>query len=103
VPLGDDAAAELLSSVPEEARGGCWWLVLRDGTPVPGDGGGGALLLAELRPTRPLRRLWRTRGAARLVDVLDRLAARHRGGSAVSSRTGPLRDATPDRARSVTA
>jgi hypothetical protein len=78
VPLEDDEAAELLAKVPEDARGGCWWLVLRDGTPVPGDGGGGVLLLSELRLTRPLGVLLRTVHASTLVDGLDRLVARHR-------------------------
>jgi hypothetical protein len=78
VPLEDDEAVELLASVPEAARGACWWLVLRDGTPVPGDGGGGLLLLSELRLTRPLGMLLRTLHASTLVDGLDRLVARHR-------------------------
>jgi hypothetical protein len=64
--------------VPEEERGECWWLVLRDGTPVPGDGGGGVAVLAEVRLTRPLGRLLRALRAAALVDSLDRLAARNR-------------------------
>lgn len=78
MPLEDDEAAELLATVPEGARGACWWLVLRDGTPVPGDGGGGVLLLSELRLTRPLGMLLLTLHASTLVDALDRLVARHR-------------------------
>lgn len=65
--------------MPEDERGDCWWLVLRDGTPVPGDGGGGVLLLSELGPLRPLGRVLRAAGASPLVDALDRLVARHRG------------------------
>lgn len=79
MPLADDAAAELLASVPEEQRGECWWLVLRDGTPVPGDGGGGVLLLSELHWTRPLGAALQALRATQLVDALDRLVARHRG------------------------
>ena len=47
LPLGDPEADRLLTSVAEEA----WWvlvLVLRDGTPVPGDAGGGVALFAEV-------------------------------------------------------
>jgi hypothetical protein len=53
--------------------------VLRDGTPVPGDRGGGVVLLAELRPTRPLGLLLRRLRLSALVDALDRLVARNRG------------------------
>lgn len=66
----------MLTSIPADERGECWWLVLRDGTPVPGDRGGGVLLLAELGP---LGRLLGALGASPLVDALDRLIARHRG------------------------
>jgi hypothetical protein len=76
--LGDDAAGRLLASIPEEARDECWWLVLRDGTPVQGDRGGGVALFSELRLTRPLGRVLRTLRAGRLVDALDRLVSRHR-------------------------
>jgi hypothetical protein len=31
----DEEVPERLAAVPEEERGECWWLVLRDGTPVP--------------------------------------------------------------------
>jgi hypothetical protein len=65
--------------VPEDERGECWWLVLRDGTPVPGDAGGGIALFAEVRLTRPLARLLRALRAAALLDRLDTLVARHRG------------------------
>jgi hypothetical protein len=79
LPLADDEAARLLHAIPEEARGECWWLVLRDGTPLPGDRGGGVPLLIELRLTRWLGRLLRVLHATPLVDALDRLVARHRG------------------------
>jgi hypothetical protein len=53
LPLGEDEAGRLLTSVPEEGRGECWWLVLRDGTPVAGDGGGGLMLFAEVPGDEP--------------------------------------------------
>lgn len=65
--------------MPEDARGECWWLVLRDGTPVPGDSGGGVALFAEVRLTRPLARLLRAVRASVFIDGLDKLVARHRG------------------------
>jgi hypothetical protein len=65
--------------VPDEDRRECWWLVLRDGTPLPGDGGGGVVLLSELRLTRPLGRGLRALRASRLVDGLDTFIARRRG------------------------
>jgi len=65
--------------VPEDARGECWWLVLRDETPIPGDAGGGVALFAEVRLTRPLGRLLRALHASPLIDALDKLVARNRG------------------------
>jgi hypothetical protein len=79
----------LLASVPEEARDECWWLVLRDGTPVPGDGGGGVALFAEIRLTRPLGRLLRVLRASVVVDALDKLVARRRGGLGRFAPDGP--------------
>jgi hypothetical protein len=64
--------------VPEEARDKCWWLVLRDGTPIPGDAGGGVALFAEIRLTRPVGRLLRALHAAALIDTLDKVVAHHR-------------------------
>jgi hypothetical protein len=64
--------------VPEDARGECWWLVLRDGTPVPGDAGGGVGLFAEVALTRPLARVLRALHAAPLLDALDKVVARYR-------------------------
>ncbi len=66
LPLGDEEAGRLLASVPDEKRGECWWLELRDGTTVAGDEGGGVMLLAEVRLTRPLGRALR---AVRLSPV----------------------------------
>jgi hypothetical protein len=79
--------------VPEEARGECWWLVLRDGTPVPGDRGGGVALFAELRLTRPLGIVLRAVRASAVVDALDRTVARHRGrlGRVVPDGSAPRR------------
>jgi hypothetical protein len=64
--------------VPEERRKECWWLVLRDGTPVPGDDGGGVALLTELRLTRPLGALLRALRLARAIDIFDMGLARAR-------------------------
>ena len=64
--------------MPEEAQDECWWLVLRDGTPIPGDAGGGVALFAEVRLTRPLGRVLRALHAPALVDALDKVLARHR-------------------------
>jgi hypothetical protein len=80
LPLGDDEAARLLASVAEDARDECWWLVLRDGTPIPGDAGGGVALFEEVRVARPLARVLRALHASPLIDAFDRLVARHRSG-----------------------
>lgn len=64
--------------MPDEKRGECWWLVLRDGTPVAGDGGGGVLLFAEVQLTRPLGRVLRTLRLSPVIDALDRLVAQYR-------------------------
>jgi hypothetical protein len=68
----------LLATVPEDARAECWWLVLRDGTPVAGDAGGALALLAELRLTRWLGRVLQALRLSPLVDAADKLLARHR-------------------------
>jgi hypothetical protein len=65
--------------VPEAARDDCWWLVLRDGTPVAGDGGEAVALFAEVSLTRPLGRLLRALRASKLIDALDKVVARSRG------------------------
>jgi hypothetical protein len=78
LPLGDEEAGRLLASLPEDARDECWWLVLRDGTPIAGDAGGGVALFGEVRLTRPLGRVLRALRASPLVDAFDRLVARHR-------------------------
>ena len=66
-------------SIPEDAHNDCWWLVLPDGTLVPGDAGGVVALLAELRLSCPLGQFLRVIRAERLIDDLDKLASRHRG------------------------
>ena len=51
----------------------------RDGTPVPGDAGGGIALFLEVQLTRPLGRALQAVRAGRLIDAFDKLVARHRG------------------------
>jgi hypothetical protein len=79
LPLADEQAQKLLRPVPEDRRRECWWLVLRDGTPLAGDAGGGVPVLCELQLTRPLGLVLRTLRAGPLVDALDKLVARYRG------------------------
>ena len=78
LPLGDEEAGDLLASVSEEKRGECWWVVLRDGTVVRGDEGGGVVLLAEIRLTGPFGRALRAVRLSPAVDVFDRGGARYR-------------------------
>ena len=68
----------MLASVPEEERGQCWWIVLRDGTVVRGDEGGGVLLLEEVHLTGPLGRALRAVRLSPVVDTFDRVLARYR-------------------------
>jgi hypothetical protein len=72
-------AVGLLPSVPEENREKSWWLILHDGTPVPGDEGGGVLLMSEMRSTRLIGSLLIKLHLSPLIDALDRLVARRRG------------------------
>ena len=78
LPLAEEEAGHLLAPVPEERRGECWWLVLRDGTAVAGDQGGGVMLLTHLGLTRPLGRVLRALRLSRPIDALDTLLARLR-------------------------
>ncbi len=78
LPLAGEQAAVLLASVPGEERDDCWWVVLRDGTPVRGDGGGGVSLLTALRLTRPIGHALRVLRLSALVDLFDRFLARVR-------------------------
>jgi hypothetical protein len=93
LPLADDETGRLLTDVPEEAQNECWWLVLRDGTPIPGDAGGGVALFAEVRLFRPLGRMLQVLHASALIDAIDKVAARHRGrlGHFVPEGPGPRR------------
>ena len=68
-------AARLLASVSEERRKECWWLVLRDGTPVAGDAGGGVLLL-------PIVALGDLRWLADPRGAYGRMAERSKGKAA---------------------
>ena len=70
----------MLAAVTEERREECWWLVLRDGTPVAGDGGAGVMVLAELQLTRPLGRAFRALRLSWLIDGVDKVVARFRKG-----------------------
>lgn len=79
LPLADEEAKAFLVGVPEERRGECWWLVLEDGTLVPGDGGGAVAVLIRLRTTRAVGLLLRTLRLGRAFDAFERLVARHRG------------------------
>jgi hypothetical protein len=93
LPLGDENAERLLVGVPDDRRRECWWLVRRDGTPVPGDEGGGVEVLAELALTRPLGVALRALGLSGTVDALDKLVARYRSrlGRIVPEGTAPRR------------
>ena len=55
----------------EKRRTECWWLVPRDGTPVPGDRGGGVALLTELRLTRTLGLLLNALWLSPVLDLFD--------------------------------
>ena len=94
LPLSDEETRQLLASVGPARRSECWWLVLRDGTPVPGNRGGGVLLLIELDATRLLGAALRALRMSGLVDALDDLLARHRTrlGRLVPDGPAPRRD-----------
>ena len=64
--------------MPEEKRTECWWLILRDGTAVDGDHGGGVLLLTELKLTRPIGRILGLLRLSSTIDVCDRVLSRYR-------------------------
>jgi predicted DCC family thiol-disulfide oxidoreductase YuxK len=80
LPLAEMYAARLLASVPEERRKECWWLVLRDGTAVAGDAGGGVKLLTELQSTRLIGRALGALRLSPLIDAFDKLVAHYRSG-----------------------
>ena len=89
LPLEDGEADRLLADVPRGAREERWWLVLRDRTPIAGDGGGGVALFTEMQLTRPLGRVLGALHADPLVDTIDKLAARNRDRLARLVREGP--------------
>lgn len=62
----------LLVSKPEEKQTQTWWLILPDGTPVPGNRGGGIALLSTLQMTRIIGRLLAFFHLSPLIDALDR-------------------------------
>ena len=77
--IEDDETASLLASVPAKDRSERWWLVLRGGRALPGDGGAALPLLAMLPTTRMLGRLLGAMKAGPALDRVDGLVARHRG------------------------
>jgi len=64
--------------VPEEKRKECWWLVRRDGTPLPGDRGGGVEVLVIVARTRPLGNVLRALRLSWLLDGIDTVVAGQR-------------------------
>lgn len=78
LPLAHAEAVRLLDSVPAHRRNACWWLVQRNGEPIPGNRGGGLLLLAEIPLTRGFARALRALRLSRFVDALDEVVARYR-------------------------
>ncbi len=78
LPLEDKQAGRLLASVPEELHTNSWWFILRDGTPVAGNNGGGIAVLTEVERTRPLASVLRAMRLSPLLDALDKLLARYR-------------------------
>ena len=58
--------------MPQEDWGQCWWLILSDGTPIPGNRGGGVLLLGEVQMTRNISRLLIAIRLSSFIDGLDR-------------------------------
>ena len=79
LPYTDPVVIDLLASVSSEKRTDSWWLILRDGTPIPGNGGGGVTLLKEVQMTRWLGRLLATVRLSPIVDTLDHFVAHQRG------------------------
>ena len=75
MPLTDPLVAGLLASVPEELRTDSWWIILCDGTPIPGKHGGGVALLRQLHRTRRLGLLLSAFHLTPFIDALDRCFA----------------------------
>ena len=72
LPFSDREAADLLAAVPAEERPETWWMVGRDGTPIPGNYGGLVALMEGMGLTRPVGRLCARLGLSPFLDVLDR-------------------------------
>jgi hypothetical protein len=68
----------LLAAIPAEQWTDTWWLVRKDGTPIPGSRGGGIAMLRAMHLTRPLGWLLATLRLSPLVDALDHYVARYR-------------------------
>jgi hypothetical protein len=77
--LSDEAIETLLAEIPQEKRMLSWWLVLPDGNALPGDGGGGVVLLSEISSTHWLGGLLARLRLSPMVDRLDLFVARRRG------------------------
>lgn len=72
MPLTDPLVASLLASVPQQKWTASWWIVLCDGTPIPGNHGGGITLLRQLHRTRRVGQLLAVFHFSPLIDALDR-------------------------------
>jgi hypothetical protein len=72
LPFSDPQAADLLAAVPVEERPETWWVIRRDGTPIPGRHGGLVALMEAMGLTRPLGRFCARCGLSPVLDVLDR-------------------------------
>ena len=72
MPLTDPLVASLLASVPEEKWTDTWWIVLCNGTPIPGKHGGGIALLSQLHRTRRLGQVLAVFHLTPFIDALDR-------------------------------
>ena len=79
LPYTDPVVIDLLVSVSSEKRTDSWWLILRDGRPIPGNGGGGVMLLKEVQMTRWLGRLLAAVRMSPIIDALDHFLAHQRG------------------------
>ena len=79
LPLADPEAGLLLALIPEDERDECWWFVLRDGTPVAGNKGGGVAMLALFPLTRPLAFVLRLFRLSPLIDWADDVLSGQRG------------------------
>jgi transposase len=75
LPYSDRLTPLLLTRVPEEARFQSWWLILCDGTLVPGNRGGCVALLSAMKVTRMIGRLVVIYHLSSLLDALDRRLA----------------------------